>query len=112
MTIQEKVQKTLSNIGVPVFLGVYVGNEALPEQYVLFTTRNEAIAYADDKPSGYAYTVYIEIWSTVSFTALRKKIITAMQKAGFDLIREADVSDSSAAHVSQEWSGGVEIGEI
>ena len=105
--IQTKIKSALAGVGVPVFLGTWVGATEAPPQYITYTTRTHPVVYGSDKSTDREHTVYVEIWSETSYLTLKGTVTTALEAIDFNLVEETDVGDPDIGHLSQTWYGVV-----
>lgn len=91
------VQKALEGI-VPVFVGVWKptgAGEALPDNYVVYTTMTTESGHCDDEAQFLTTYVYMNLWSKADPTPWARKIRRAMRAAGFAMDEERSNSTKS-----------------
>lgn len=89
----KQVQDALSGIGIPVYSGVWRATSSTPNppvQYAVYSTATSEAAHEDDHPSRYRTYVYLNLWSDIDPTEMRKSIRAAMYAAGFGMVDESD----------------------
>lgn len=91
---------TLGPLKVPVCFQKYSGTEAAYITFFEYLNQNES--YADNKDTSTGHYMQIDIWSKEDYTALRDKVIVALENAGFSKVSETEMyeNDTQIYHKS------------
>ena len=96
-----QVQQALSNVGIPVFAGVWRATSSdlnPPVQYAVYSTTKTEASHHDDLVTSYRTFVYLNLWSDTDPTEMADTIRHAMYAAGFVMVEETDKGYNQPAY--------------
>jgi len=96
-----QVQEALSEIGIPVFAGIWRPTSSYqhpPAQYAVYSTTTTEASHHDDHVTSYRTYVYLNLWSDVDPTDMASQIRNAMYAAGFAMLEESDKGYNQPAY--------------
>jgi hypothetical protein len=97
----KQVQSALSQIGVPVFVGVWRATTSSPNpppQYAVYSTTQTEASHHDDRVTSYRTYVYLNLWSDSDPTETASRIRAAMYAADFSMVEESDKGYNQPAY--------------
>ena len=96
-----QVQEALSDIGIPVFAGVWRAtspDQNPPVQYVVYSSTTTEASHHDDHVTSFRTYVYMNLWSDIDPTDTADIIREAMYRYGFSILEESDKGYNQPAY--------------
>ena len=96
-----QVQEALSDIGIPVFAGVWRAtspDQNPPVQYVVYSSTTTEASHQDDHVTSFRTYVYMNLWSDTDPTDMADTIREAMYRYGFSILEESDKGYNQPAY--------------
>ena len=96
-----QVQEALSDIGIPVFAGIWRAtspDQNPPVQYVVYSSTTTEASHQDDHVTSFRTYVYMNLWSDIDPTDMAETIRQAMYAYGFSILEESDKGYNQPAY--------------
>jgi hypothetical protein len=88
---------------IPISLEILPGT-TIPAQYATFSVMSTPLSYADDAMDATAHYVYLDLWSTTDYVAMRTAVHAAMIAAGFRWYEERGYYDAGTYQLAMTWT--------